>query len=481
MDAREGAIGRRVDLKTGYDCNCNCVFCVIGDKLFTGDRSTRECLAELRASRATCDSVVFTGAEVTIRDDFFMLVAAAKKLGYRTIQIQTNGRMLAYPAFAERAVAVGANEFSPSIHGPTAKIHDALTRARGSFEQVVACIDNLVALGQRVVTNTVITPHNAAQLPALAQMLVDRGVAQYQLAFPHPTGHAATLFDRVVPKMSAVAPHVHEALAIGIAAGVSCMAEAMPFCMMSGYEAQVAELHIPPTEIVYDGYVVPDYGEDRMARGKRRFSQCATCRWEPLCEGPWREYPERLGDDEFVPVQGARVVDPALVFSGAFARLGRPAPSWPGRQDSNRRWTALCLYPEDFSPGCTTEARGLQRGLAALAEHGIDVVGVSPDSAARHQAFTEANELGYDLVSDVDRTLVSALAVGDDGGGYPRATVLVEPGGTIAHIIDPVDVAHPGQQILSAHRRLTSPPRPLAPRQDLVVLKRKAPSAEAGP
>ena len=43
-------MGRRADLKTGTTCNSNCVFCVIGDQLFTGDRSTEECVAELEAS-----------------------------------------------------------------------------------------------------------------------------------------------------------------------------------------------------------------------------------------------------------------------------------------------------------------------------------------------------------------------------------------------------------------------------------------------
>jgi MoaA/NifB/PqqE/SkfB family radical SAM enzyme len=133
--ARVVRMRRRADLKTGTTCNSNCVFCVIGDQLFTGDRSTEDCIAELRASRATCDDVVFTGAEVTIRPDFFTLVRAAARLGYESIQIQTNGRMFAYREFCERAIAAGANEFAPAIHGHEAKLHDGLTRAPGYFFQ----------------------------------------------------------------------------------------------------------------------------------------------------------------------------------------------------------------------------------------------------------------------------------------------------------------------------------------------------------
>src|SRR5437870_363492 len=104
-------MSRRADIKTGYTCNSNCVFCVIGDKLFTGDRPTGDVIEEMKLSRKTCDDIVFTGAEVTLRPDFFHLLEAARRLGYRNIQVQTNGRLFAYPEFCQKAIKAGANEF----------------------------------------------------------------------------------------------------------------------------------------------------------------------------------------------------------------------------------------------------------------------------------------------------------------------------------------------------------------------------------
>ena len=436
------------------------------DKLFTGDRSTEECLAELRVSRNTCDDVVFTGAEVTIRKDFFTLVQAARALGYRNIQVQTNGRMMAYRDFCERTVAAGANEFSPSIHGPTAKVHDALTRARGSFDQIVAAIEHLVDLDQRVVTNTVVAKQNLEHLPALADLLVKLGVAQFQLAFPHPTGHAATYFDQVVPRIEDARPFIHEALRIGIDAGVDCMAEAVPYCHMQGLERQVAELHIPPTEIVYDGYIVPDYAADRMARGKVRFEQCGPCRYEPICEGPWREYPERLGSDEFQPVAGPRIVDTDVVLDPRFDMLGTPAPPLPVARDT--AWLALVFYAEDASASCTTQLQGLQRSLAELRARDIAIVGVSPDSESSHARFATDCGLAFPLLSDPDRTLGDAYRVRD------RSTYLIDADGRIAHVLGRVDVANHTAQILAAVARLTAGPRPLDPSPPLVVLRRSA-------
>ncbi len=467
---------RRADLKTGTTCNSNCVFCVIGDHLFTGDRTTEDCIAELQASRATCVDVVFTGAEVTIRPDFFALVRVAKQLGYERIQVQTNGRMFAYREFCERAIAAGANEFSPAIHGHEAKLHDGLTRAPGSFVQITTAMRHLAELGQRVVTNTVVTKQNARHLPALARLLVELRVAQFQLAFPHPTGHAATHFRGVVPRISEAAPFVHEALRIGLDAGIPCMAEAMPYCTMPGLERLVGELHIPPTEIVYDGYVVPDYATDRMNRGKVRFEQCASCRFESICEGPWREYPAALGSDEFVPVLGARVVDEAIVLDDRFDLLGTDAPL----ALRGAGWRAVCVHPAAFSPGCTAELCSVRDGLAELAARGIEIVGLAPDDAATQSRFASAHALPFAFVADPELVLTKALRARTDDGGVRRSTYLVDPDGRIAHVIVDVDTSDHARQIARAHDRLHAPPRPLAPGPELVVLRR-GPERRAAP
>ncbi|MBC8068023.1 MAG: radical SAM protein [Deltaproteobacteria bacterium] len=462
---------RRADLKTGTTCNSNCVFCVIGDHLFTGDRSTEDCIAELQSSRATCVDVVFTGAEVSIRPDFLQLVRAAKRLGYERIQIQTNGRMFAYREFCERTIAAGANEFSPSIHGHIATLHDGLTRAPGSFVQIVRAIEHLVALGQPVVTNTVITKQNARHLPELARMLIGLGVAQYQLAFPHPTGHAATYFRGVVPRMSEIAGFVHEALALGRGAGVSCMAEAMPFCMMPGYEREVSELHIPPTEIVYDGYVVPDYGADRMARGKTRFEACASCRFEPICEGPWREYPAGMGEAEFVPVPGSKVIDPQLVLDGRFVQLGTLAPRLP---DDAEGWRAVCFVPQAGSPGCTAQLCSMVVQRDLLAARGIALVVLSPDHAEVQSRWAAQHGASVRLVPDVDREHARRWAALDQGRAVRRSSYLVDPEGRIAHVVVEVDTAAHGRQLADAFDRLHAPARPRGRAPERATLRRRA-------
>jgi peroxiredoxin len=281
-------------------------------------------------------------------------------------------------------------------------------------------------------------------------MLVDLRVDQYQIAFPHPTGHAATYFDVVVPRVSEIEAFVHEALEVGVRAGVACMAEAMPYCRMRGHERHVAELHIPPTEIVYDGYVVPDYARDRMDRGKTRFAQCAPCRWEPVCEGPWRGYPERMGSDEFQPVAGPRVVDATLLLDDRFGMLGAPAPSFPELVAARAPWVAVAFYAEEGSPACTAELSGLRAAEGDLAAKGIAVVPVCA----------------------VDRRGL-ARAYGAWRQGPRRSTYVLDAARRIAHVVTDVDVRAHAAQIAQVVARLTGPPRPLGRRPDLVLIRSK--------
>ncbi len=297
---------KRVDIKTGFTCNNNCRFCVQADNKCKGNRPLDEIKRDLEDSSKRCQDVVLTGGEVTIRKDFFEIVEYAKNLGYKVIQIQTNGRMFSSLDFCKKTIKAGATEFSPALHGYCKEQHEFLTRAPGSFNQTVKGIKNLKSLGAYVLTNTVVVKPNYRNLPEIAKLLVKLNVDQFQFAFVHPMGNARKNFDDIIPRISLAAPYIKKALQIGIGAGRSVMAEAMPYCLMRGYESYVSENFIPETEIAYSNSVfIEDYKKKRIAEGKMKFKQCKECKYNSICEGPWREYSERLGCSEFFAVKSS--------------------------------------------------------------------------------------------------------------------------------------------------------------------------------
>ncbi len=291
------------DIKLGYSCNNNCLFCVVADKRGFADSSTAEAKKQLELAHENgAQGVVLTGGEVTIRRDIFEIVSHAKSLGFEIIQIQTNGRMLSSKEFCSKIISAGATEFSPALHGHVADLHDYLVQSKNAFAQTVNGIKNLKSLDAYVITNSVVTRPNHHYLPELVRLLLELNVDQFQLAFVHANGNAHSNFDHIVPSASIAAEYMKRALDIAKGSGKKMMVEAMPFCLMQGYEQYCAEKYIPFTEIREPASYTPDFGKVRVSEGKCKGESCKLCIHFDACEGPWREYPEKRGWSEFKPV-----------------------------------------------------------------------------------------------------------------------------------------------------------------------------------
>ncbi len=294
---------KRVDIKTGYLCNNNCLFCVQADNKKYKNKDYDIILENLKSGiRSGCEGVVFTGGEFTIRSDCLRLVNEAKKMGYKLIQIQSNGRMFSSVDFCRRIIHAGATEFSPALHGHKREIHDFLTGAE-SFNQTLQGIKNLKKLGQYIIVNHVIVKPNYRFAKEFAELMVDLKVDQFQYAFVHACGNARLNFENMVPRISLAMPFVRKGLDVAIANNSRVMVEAVPLCFMQGYEEYISEMYIPETRLEEYVRTVEDFKESRVSNMKLKGPQCKECKYFNECEGLWREYPERFGFDELVPVK----------------------------------------------------------------------------------------------------------------------------------------------------------------------------------
>lgn len=294
---------KRLDLKTGFLCNNNCLFCVQADSKQIGNRSFNELKKDLEEGMLKgCKGIVLTGGEPTIREDIIKLVSLCKKLGYKVIQIQSNGRRFCYVNFCKKMVKAGMSQGAFALHGHTKELHDSLTRAEGSFKQTIQGIRNLIGLNIPVLMNTVVVKQNYKYLPKIANLLVKLKVNQMQFAFVHPMGNAWKNFDVVVPLISKAAEYMKKAMQIGIKNGIRVMSEALPFCLSEGYEEYAAESIIPFTIVRgLKSQNTDNFLFDKVNKGKMKFSFCKECKWDECCEGPWREYSEKRGYAEFKP------------------------------------------------------------------------------------------------------------------------------------------------------------------------------------
>ena len=87
--------------------------------------------------------------------------------------------------------------------------------------------------------------------------------------------------------------------------------------------------------------------------------------------------------------------------------------------------TVLYFYPEDDTPGCTTEANEFEKRYEQYREYDVSVYGISVDDVDSHCEFAEAEELSFDLLADPEGNVADAFDVDMVEGRTRRTTFVI--------------------------------------------------------
>ena len=128
---------------------------------------------------------------------------------------------------------------------------------------------------------------------------------------------------------------------------------------------------------------------------------------------------------------------------------GDPAPAFSLTDDSGAtvsladyagQRVLLFAYPAAMTPGCTKEACDFRDSLGVFSDHGYAILGISPDKPAKLAAFKERDGLTYPLLSDPDRSVLTAYGAygekklyGKVVTGVIRSTFAISPDGVVEH------------------------------------------------
>lgn len=249
----------------------------------------------------------FSGGEPTIRKDLISFVKYANKLGFDTIEIQSNGMMYYYDDYVQRLVGAGANRFLVSVHGSNARTHDFLTRVNGSFKRTMKGIENLFKRNVELRFSIVINKYNYKELVNWTKMLLKYEGFSYHLNYITPVGFARETYKKLAPRISEVVPEVKKAVDLILDAGLGPWIHNIYPCNMPGYERMMSELMEKKT-IISGADFRADIDETRMD-GRKKPSSCEKCKFSLMCVGPYEKYLEIFGLDEFKPIKGEKVRD----------------------------------------------------------------------------------------------------------------------------------------------------------------------------
>lgn len=121
----------------------------------------------------------------------------------------------------------------------------------------------------------------------------------------------------------------------------------------------------------------------------------------------------------------------------------------------------LYFYPKDDTSGCTLEAHDFTALKPEFDKIGVEIIGMSPDKAAKHDKFKQKHELNITLVSDEEKTTLMTYGVwveksmyGRKYMGVERTTFLIDKTGKIAEIWHKVKVPGHAQAVLQAASKI---------------------------
>lgn len=161
-------------------CNANCFMCGFARSKDPYRFDVEDLEALLPEAAALGVRIVrFTGGEPLLHTGIRDLVATVDRAGM-SCSIITNGYLL--PRLGPDLVAAGLAQIIVSIDGATGATHDTYRDTPRLFERGIAGLHLLRDAGVRTRVNTVVGPHNYAEMPALQSLLADIGVDAWELS-----------------------------------------------------------------------------------------------------------------------------------------------------------------------------------------------------------------------------------------------------------------------------------------------------------
>ena len=137
---------------------------------------------------------------------------------------------------------------------------------------------------------------------------------------------------------------------------------------------------------------------------------------------------------------------------------GQPAPEFTAKDDQGntvrladfkgKKNVVLYFYPKDDTPGCTIEACNFRDDYSKFQTKDTQILGVSYDDEASHQAFKKKFQLPFPLLVDADHQIAQAYGV--QGDKYAnRDTIVIDKNGKLKKVLRKVDPASHSGEILN--------------------------------
>jgi len=133
---------------------------------------------------------ILTGGDPVKRPDIFDIVAYAREQGLRVAMTPSATPLVSRDA-VRRLGQAGLVRLALSLDGKDASTHDGFRGVPGSFNRTLRILDWCREFGLETQVHTTVTRHALAELPAIAEMIGQRGIKLWALFLLIAVGRAA--------------------------------------------------------------------------------------------------------------------------------------------------------------------------------------------------------------------------------------------------------------------------------------------------
>lgn len=255
-------------------CNSNCIMCPSPDasRKNVQDTSVANLIELARHIPADTPHLTITGGEpFLIGEKFFPFIKYLKERFLDTeFLFLTNGRIFSVEKYLQLFMESIPNNsiVAIPIHGSCEQIHDAITRAEGSFKQTKCGIMRLLKHHIRVEIRLVVNKLNVEDFNSIADLIIEQfnSIAYLSIIAMEMTGNAWVNRDKVwIPYKESFAK-ISPAIRKMVASGINVKLYNFPICTVDKPFWTLCEKSISANKV--------------------RFAEtCSVCKYKSACSG----------------------------------------------------------------------------------------------------------------------------------------------------------------------------------------------------
>ncbi|MDD2673093.1 MAG: radical SAM protein [Syntrophales bacterium] len=271
-------------------CNNKCLMCSNPpDYDKWGDYSLKSISSRIKNISLKEKEIYLTGGEPTIHPDFFSILDLIKKRCPKAkIIIDTNGRMFYYKKFLDKFLNYANIELQISLCGHNAHLHDKITEADGSFDQMVVGTKTLLDRKKknseveiRVVIHKLTLPNFEKIFEFVSERFV--GIKRLIFIFMEYEGMAGENIKKVGISYEEVWPYLKKAFSKIRSIPLEVRFYHFPLCVL------------PKKTWPYLWRTLPEKEVDFLP-------SCRKCLYKKYCLGVHKDYLRLVGKKEFRPI-----------------------------------------------------------------------------------------------------------------------------------------------------------------------------------